>query len=154
MIRKTIVVSALAVSSTNAFSVYSLPMLSADFYQGVETGLMLTEEGMFDDYSCFMPEPTQAVQNYMSMIEPFKQLLDTSASDGRKTHPMSDLLGQMTGTVEKFGSFIALISPNYDSGDFCQGLTIAFHGNRLYTLIKSTVLSRITGRFDEKLDLW
>lgn len=60
------------------------------------------------------------------MIEPLRKLLDTTASEGRSTHPMSDILGKWSTTVERLGMIMNLMSPNYDCGDFCQGLTIAY----------------------------
>lgn len=92
---------------------------SDDFFEGAETGLQIIDDRVFGDYSCTLPEPTQIVLNYLNMIEPLRALLDTTASDGRATHPMSDFFGKWSATIQQTGIFFAILSPQYDCGDFC-----------------------------------
>ena len=75
------------------------------------------------------------------MIEPLKMLLNTTASDGRKTHPLSDLLGQLTASVEQLGKFMSIIGPNYDSGDFCKGLMVSYYGKQFVLDVKENFVS-------------
>mgnify|MGYP006950293917 CR=1 FL=1 len=121
-------------TSASALSLLDLgtQVLSEDFYSGAETGFIIENDTMFNDYSCSLPQLTGPVQNYLQMIEPFKKMLDTTAAKGRETHPMSDLLGRLTGTIEKLGQIISLVSFDYDSGDFCKGLTLAYYGKATY----------------------
>ena len=73
---------------------------SNDFFDGAEMGLALTENSEFEDFSCSLPEPTQVVKNYLEMIDPLRDLLNTTAEKGRETHPLSDILGTWTATIE------------------------------------------------------
>lgn len=125
-------IALLSVVTLNA-SAFRVRVFSHEFFEGAETGLLITDNQEFDDYSCTLPDPTDKVQNYLAMIEPVRKLLDTTASDGRATHPLSDILGKWNSTVEQLGVMFSLMSPSYDCGDFCQGLTMAYHFKNLFT---------------------
>jgi hypothetical protein len=66
------------------------------------------------------------------MIDPLRDLLNTTAEQGRETHPVSDILGSWTASIEQFGILLSTLSHDYDLGDFCQGLTIAFKGKQMF----------------------
>ena len=120
-------------------------MMSREFFNGAEVGLTVIDNFEFQDYSCYLPEPTGPVQNYLKMVEPLKLLLNTTAAKGRETHPLSDFLGYITGSIESIGTFFSLLSPNYDSGEFCQGLSIAYLSKQFYDFMSNTLMTSLFG---------
>ena len=74
------------------------------------------------------------------MVEPLKLMLDSTAAQGRKTHPLSDILDRLTGTVERVGTLVQIVSSSYDRGDFCQGLTLVYYLKVFYQNVISTVM--------------
>ena len=60
------------VTSISAVDWWSSKLFSEDFCSGAETGLLIVDDDMLNDYSCEVPEPTGPVGNYLKMIEPFK----------------------------------------------------------------------------------
>ena len=132
----------LLVSGSYSFGFH---MMSREFFNGAEVGLAVIDNIEFQDYSCLLPEPTGPVQNYLKMVEPLKLLLNTTAADGRQTHPLSDFLGYITGSIESIGTFISLLSPNYDSGEFCQGLSIAYLSKQFYEFMSNNLMTQLFG---------
>ena len=106
-------VYASAVAVTNAFS--------ADFFQGLQTGLFITDVEQFNDYSCPEVEVTPAVKNFLNMIEPAKMMIQ-NMNQG-KSNPTLD---SIASSSQQVGRIISLFSEFYDGGEFCQGVILAY----------------------------
>ena len=62
----TAVVALAAVSSVQAFD--------GEFMRGAQTGIFITNEEQFEDYSCPRPMTPMPVQNFVNMAMPMKMM--------------------------------------------------------------------------------
>ena len=116
---KLTIATILALVSTQAFK------LNNDFLQGTMTGIWITDDDEFGDYQCPDPEVTPYILNGINFYNLGKSYLyHDDASQPRFLNVVDDYL-------DSFAFMASLTTPEYDGGDFCAGLTLAFEGRIL-----------------------
>ena len=130
---------------------------SADFFQGAQTAIFLRDAEDFEDYNCPEPEMDEKIEKYINMIEPMKMMMGgqskkTSRSKGKQpveedANPMADMLDKLVLYGEQVGVIMSVMSPEYEGGDFCQGLTAAFEAKQVATTVATNFVKHM---FDKK----
>ena len=130
---------------------------TADFFQGAQTAIFLRDEEDFADYNCPEPEMDEKIEKYLNMVEPMKMMLGgqtskkTSRSKGKQPeedeNPMIGMLDKLTKYGEQVGVIMSVMSPDYEGGDFCQGLTAAFEAKSVAMQFGTNFIQHL---FDKK----
>ena len=93
---------------------------SGEFFSGCQTGIFITSDDQFDDYSCPEPVVSPQVLSYINMIEPAKMMFE-NMNQGQKS-PAFDWI---SGSSKQIAKVISVFGEYYDGGEFCQGLIIS-----------------------------
>jgi len=113
---------------------------NSDFLQGFQTGAFLGSAQEFDDYSCPEPESSAKMDNFLNMYNMGKQMMGLGGSSHKKggkkgkKHEVEEEEGieGLFNKIDKYMDQITIIASvlddEYDGGDFCAGLTIAYEG--------------------------
>ena len=131
---------------------------TADFFQGAQTAIFLRDEEDFADYNCPEPEMDEKVEKYLNMVEPVKMMMGgnqskkTSRSKGKQpveeeNNGMVDMLDKLVMYGEQVGVIMSVMGPDYEGGDFCQGLTAAFEAKQVAMKVGTNFVKHL---FDKK----
>lgn len=109
---KTAFVAAMLSATALAFS--------ADFIQGAETGIFMSDESQFKDYNCAMPTIDPQAQMWIGMVIPMKTMME-NMNQGKHI-AFFDTLSDMTHQI---AILYSLFFGEYDGGEFCKGLILS-----------------------------
>ena len=124
MFTKTTTILLATAAVANAFS--------ADFLQGAQTGVFLSSEDMFEDYSCPLPEMDAQLENMINMIAPFKMMVQNmSGTPKTETNPFVPIIETLEGIAHQVGYLASLFTTDYDGGEFCLGLVASKEASML-----------------------
>ena len=107
----TTIAALAAISSVNAFD--------PEFMRGAQTGMFLTSDDQFEDYSCPLAEIKPSFQTYINMLQPMAMMLK-NMKNGEST-PWLDTVIETTPSL---GKIYSVYDENYDGGEFCRGLIL------------------------------
>ena len=103
---------------------------SPEFFEGAQTGLFLTSEDSFEEYSCALPDLDPAMENAINMIAPFKMMLQNMGQKG-EPNPFIPVLDMVEKVAYQVGTVTSLFMGDYEGGDFCAGLIAAKEASML-----------------------
>ena len=92
----------------------------AEFIRGAQTGMFLTSEDQFEDYSCPAPGMSPQIQSYLDMAQPM--LMMVKNMNHGEPMPALDLALEFAQVA---GKAYSIFSNDYDGGEFCKGLLFA-----------------------------
>ena len=107
--------------------------LTSEFISGAQTGIFLASEEDFVDYSCPEPEMSEQVQTYINMYNSAKMMMGITTPKKPKAgqpepepQAMAAFFAKIDQYKDQVGTIISVMDENYEGGDFCSGLTVAF----------------------------
>ena len=107
--------------------------LTSEFISGAQTGIFLASEEDFVDYSCPEPEMSEQVQTYINMYNSAKMMMGITTPKKPKAgqpepepQAMAGFFAKIDQYKDQVGTIISVMDENYEGGDFCSGLTVAF----------------------------
>lgn len=133
---RTAFVSACFVASALAWS--------PEFMQGIETGIFLSDETHFKDYSCAMPMLDPQAKVMIDMITPFKAMAE-NMNQGKHV-AILDTLSDMT---KQIAILYSLFQTEYDGGDFCMGLILSKEVATILLAFGKNIFAGLFGGFGE-----
>lgn len=152
--------------TTTALVSLSNAAFTSEFMQGAQTAIFLANESDFADYSCPEPEMDEDIERYINMIEPMKNMFAPQKPRKHKKGQSADdepeeeeqgiigIINKMTKYADQIGVVMSVMSPGYEGGDFCQGLTAAFEMKTLVVELAGTVMQGLfTPNHGQDLDL-
>ena len=125
----TAIAAAAAISSVNAWD--------AEFLRGAQTGMFLTSEDQFEDYSCPAVGVKPSIQTYIDMALPAKLMMQ-NMNQG-KPSPVMDLAFD---AAVAFGKIYSVFDEDYDGGEFCQGLMFSKEASKVVFKIGNMIMNK------------
>ena len=132
--------------------------ITGEFISGAQTGIFLSSEEDFVDYSCPEPEMSEQVQNYINMYNSAKMMMGITTPKKPKAgqpepevQPMAAFFAKIDQFKDQVGTIMSVMDETYEGGDFCAGLTVAFEVRRVGMQTVQTVISNMFKR-DESDD--
>lgn len=117
---------------------------SPEFLQGCETGIFLTDETHFKDYSCAMPALDPQAKVWIDMVSPFKIMAENM--NGGKHIAFLDTIADMT---KQLAILYSLFWTEYDGGDFCKGLIFSKEIGTVLLTFGRNLFAGLFGGFGE-----
>ena len=126
---------------------------NSDFISGAQTGIFIKDEEQFLDYSCPEPEMTEQVEKYFNMYNTAKTMMGGMNPKNKKSkkHVEADeeesfmvkLFADIDMYAEQAGVIMSVMNPEYEGGDFCQGLTVAYEGRNVLQKVATSVVKTL-----------
>jgi len=112
--------------------------ITSEFMSGAQTGIFLSSEDEFVDYSCPEPEMSEQVSNYINMYNTAKMMMGVTTHKKPKAgepepevNTMEAFFAKIDLFKDQVGTIISAMDESYEGGDFCAGLTVAFEVRRV-----------------------
>ena len=117
--KRTAAFAAIAAASTvNAWD--------PEFMRGAQTGMFMTSEEQFEDYSCPAAMVSPQMQTYIDMAKPMQMMVQNM----NKGEPMPGLEIALEFAVT-VGKVMGVFSEEYDGGEFCKGLLFSKEASKV-----------------------
>ena len=141
--------------TTTAIVSLSNAAITSELMQGAQTAIFLANESDFADYSCPEPEMNEDIERYINMIEPMKNMFAPQKprkhKKGSNQHDEPEeeaqgivgIINKVSKYADQIGVVMSVMSPDYEGGDFCQGLTAAFEMKTLAVELFGTVIQQL-----------
>ena len=107
-----------AASQVNAFD--------PEFMRGAQTGMFITSEEQFEDYSCPAAEVSPQMQTYIDMAKPMQLMIQNM----NQNQPMPGLEIALEFAMTA-GKVMSVFSEDYDGGEFCKGLLFSKEASKV-----------------------
>ena len=135
-----------AIASVNAWD--------PEFMRGAQTGMFLTSEDQFEDYSCPPAKVAQKIQAYIDMAQPMKMMMQNmhnsqNGGPNAKPSPMVTYADIAMEAAMSMGKISSLFDEMYDGGEFCKGLLFAREASYIVFKIGTKVMNN--GTVDKKV---
>ena len=108
-----------------------------EFLRGAQTGMFLTSEDQFEDYSCSAVEVDPKIKTYLDMVGPMKMMMGNM----NKGEPMP-MFDTALDAIQAFGKISSLFDEEYDGGEFCKGLLFSKEASRIVFKIGNSVMNK------------
>ena len=129
-----------AVASVNAWD--------PEFMRGAQTGMFLTSEDQFEDYSCPSAKVSPKIQAYIDMAQPMKMMMENmqksqdAGNPNAKPSPMVAYADIAMEAAMSMGKISNLFDEMYDGGEFCKGLLFAREASYIVFKIGTQVMNK------------
>ena len=107
-----------------------------EFLRGAQTGIFLTSDEQFEDYSCEAATVDPKIQTYIDMAAPMKMMM----ANMNKGQP-NPMLDNALDAVQAFGKISFIFDESYDGGEFCKGLLFSKEASRVVFKIGNTIMN-------------
>merc|ERR1712156_849704 len=107
-----------AASQVNAFD--------PEFMRGAQTGMFITSEDQFEDYSCPAALVSPQMQTYIDMAKPMQMMIQNM----NQNQPMPGLEIALEFAMTA-GKVMSVFSEDYDGGEFCKGLLFSKEASKV-----------------------
>ena len=124
-------IAALAVTSS------TVSAFDPEFLRGAQTGMFLTGEEQFEDYSCEAVQVDPKIMQMVNMAAPIKMMMG-SMNKGEEM-PMIDTA---LDAISAYGKISSLFAVDYDGGEFCKGLLFSKEASRIVFKIGNSMMSK------------
>ena len=108
-----------------------------EFLRGAQTGMFLTSEDQFEDYSCEPVTVDPKIQTYIDMAAPMKMMM-ANMNKG-EPNPMLDMA---LDAVQAFGKISSIFDEDYDGGEFCKGLLFSKEASRIVFKVGNSIMNK------------
>ena len=125
----TVIAALAAISSVNAWD--------PEFMRGAQTGMFLTSDDQFEDYSCPLAQVKPSIQAYLDMMMPMSMMMKNM--NGGEPTPWVDMAIEAAQTIGRLSS---IFDENYDGGEFCRGLLLAKEASYVMFKIGNKVMNQ------------
>ena len=101
-----------------------------EFLRGAQTGMFLTSEQQFEDYSCPPANISPQIQTYIDMAKPMQMMMQNMNKNNPQAsnNPILDLALNSASSV---GKISGVFDENYDGGEFCKGLLFSKEASKI-----------------------
>ena len=120
-----------------AATVSSVSAFDPEFLRGAQTGMFLTSEDQFEDYSCEAVTIDPKIQTYIDMAAPMKMMM-MNMNKG-EPNPMIDMA---LDAAQAFGKISSIFDEDYDGGEFCKGLLFSKEASRIVFKVGNNIMNR------------
>lgn len=134
--------------------------ITSEFMSGAQTGIFLSSEEEFVDYSCPEPEMSAQVENYINMYNSAKMMMGITTKNKKvkagepepEVNPMAAFFAKIDLFKDQVGTIMSVMDESYEGGDFCSGLTVAFEVRRVGMQVVQSVITNMFNREDPSVD--
>ena len=109
----------------------------SEFLRGAQTGMFLTSEDQFEDYSCEPVKVDPKIQTYIDMAAPMKMMM----MNMNKGEP-NPLLDMALEAAQAFGKISSIFDEEYDGGEFCKGLLFSKEASKIVFKVGNNIMNK------------
>ena len=119
-----------------AATVSSVSAFDPEFLRGAQTGMFMTSEDQFEDYSCGAVQVDPKIQTYLEMAMPMKMMM----ANMNKGEP-NPMLDTVLEAAQAFGKIYSIFDVEYDGGEFCRGLLFSKEASKIVFKLGNSVMN-------------